>query len=532
MMNKTQKYFFNALMLSVVALLMRGISVVYNVYITEKVGAEGMGLLTLCGGIYGFGITLATSGINMAVVRLVSSAMPDEELSLASKKSEERVRKIMKNALCYCLFFGATSAFTLYISAENIARYLLLDIRASACLKLMSFSLLPISICSALNGYFCAVRRVYKNVISQLCEQGFKIFIVTALLLTIAPKGVEFACIAVVCGGALAEALGVVISGALFLFDRKIHYRKLVKNVRNVSDFDDFDTRIVPIALPVAISAYVRSALSTIEHLLIPWGFRKNGASSVNALASYGVLHGMVIPLLLFPSAILGAFSSLLVPELSSALAMKDEKRIKRIVSRVFDTTLLFALGVSGIFICFSEEIGIFMYGSALASHYIRLLAPLIPLMYLDGAVDSMLKGLGYQLYTMRVNIVDSVISVALIIILLPAFGINGLVAVIFITELVNTSFSILKLLEVARVQTPIGKWIIKPICAIVFSTCISRLIFNIPFFISISGKALIVLEVTVTAVIYLIISCAIGSLSKNDISFYKRVFCRKKSKK
>lgn len=531
-MNKTQKYFFNAFLLSLVALVMRGVAVSFNVYVTGKVGAQGMGLLTLCGGVYGFCITFATSGINMAVVRLVSSALPDDNLKMIDKKGSMRVRKIMINALFYCLFFGLVASVVLFLSADAIAIFLLKDKRAISCLKLMSFSLLPISICSALNGYFYAVRRVYKNVISQLCEQGFKIFVVTALLITIAPKGIEYACVAVVAGGALAEGLGVLVSGILYLFDRKLHYQKIAKNGNNVSKIDDFDTRVVPIGLPVAISAYVRSALSTAEHLLIPWGFRKNGVSSSSAMASYGILHGMVVPLLLFPSAILGAFSSLLVPELSSALASQDESRIKRIVSRVFDTSLLFSLGVSGAFICFSSEIGIYIYNSDVASHYIKLLAPLIPLMYLDGAVDSMLKGLGHQLYTMRVNIVDSFLSVLLILVLLPSFGITGYVMVIFITELVNTSFSILKLLTVTEARTNIVKWILKPIISIVLSTCISRAIFNLYVFSNNGGKLFTFIELGFTGILYLFISCIIGSINKRDLSFFKGIFKVKRAKK
>ncbi len=531
-LNKTQKYFFNAFLLSLVALIMRGISVSFGVYVTGKVGAEGMGLLTLCGGVYGFLITLATSGINMAVVRLVSSALPEDNLRSIDKKGSTRVRKIMKNAILYCLFFGSIASFILFISADNIALHLLKDARASSCLRLMSFSLLPISVCSALNGYFYAVRRVYKNVISQLCEQGFKIFVVTALLLTIAPKGIEYACIAVSGGGALAEGIGVVVSGVLYIFDRARHYQKNAKNVDNVSENDNFDTRIIPIALPVAISAYARSALSTAEHLLIPWGFRKNGVNTSLALASYGVLHGMVVPLLLFPSAILGSFSSLLVPELSSALACKNEERIRSIVSRVFDASLLFSLGVSGIFICFSSELGIYIYNSEQASIYIRLLAPLIPLMYLDGAVDAMLKGLGYQLYTMRVNIVDSLLSVIFIILLLPSFGIKGYVAVIFITELVNTTFSILKLLEVSRVATPIGKWVLKPIASVIFATVTARFIFNLPILASHSGRLFTFVELGATGALYLIFSCLIGAISKNDLSYYKGIFKVKESKK
>lgn len=539
--NRVKKYFFNGLLLSCVALIMRTISVSFNIYVTGKIGAEGMGLLTLTGGIYGFAITFATSGINLAVVRLISSCFSDESTHF-DKKADTRVRKIMQSALCYCLIFSLTASIILFISAKSIGLYILGDVRTVPSLKLLSFSLVPISISSALNGYFCGVRRVYKNVITQLFEQGAKIAVVSFLLITIAPAGLEYACVAVVGGGAISEIVSSIVSAFLYFFDRNLHSHKKSKNTgktqkisHSVSKNNVFSIKtekialkssdkIIPIALPVAVSAYVRSALSTIEHLAIPWGLKKSGINSSSALASYGILHGMVIPVLLFPSAILNAFSSLLVPELSSAVSLNDEARIKSIVSRVFDMTLIFAIGVSGVFICFSSEIGVFIYKSYEASRYIKLLAPLIPLMYLDGAVDAMLKGLGKQIYTMRVNIIDSLLSVLLIVALLPSFGIKGYVTVIFVTELINTSFSILKLLNVSNVKTPVNKWIIKPIVSIFLATAFSRLIFNFDMFFFFSGKLLTFIEIGFTAFLYLVISRFIGSITKKDTDFLKRI--------
>ena len=524
--NRLKRYFFNALLLSCGALIMRTVSVSFSLYVSGKIGSEGMGLLTLTSGIYGFAITFATSGINMAVVRLVSASLPYNNTDIFDKRSDMCVKRIMKNALFYCLIFSITASVILFISSESIGKYLLGDTRTVPSLRLMSFSLVPISISSALNGYFCAVRRVYKNVIVQLCEQGAKIGVVTFLLLTIAPAGLEYACIAVVAGGALSEGVCVVVSGILYFFDRKIHRQKKSKNVEGVLkkglfliekerslEIKDEETRIIPIALPVGISAYVRSALVTIEHLCIPWGLKRSGLNASASLSSYGILHGMVIPILLFPSAVLGAFSSLLVPELSSSMAQGDFRRIKRIVSSVFTVTLIFAMGVSGIFICYSYEIGAFLYGSYEAGVYIRLLAPLIPLMYLDGCVDSMLKGLGEQVYSMRVNIIDSLISVILIIALLPQFGINGYVAVIFITELINTSLSILKLLNITKIKAPIFKWVIVPLICVVIATILSRLIFS---FIASYGKATTIIQIVATSLLYLTIYGIIISKRKS----------------
>ena len=528
--NRFKRYIFNGLLLSCVALIMRAVSVSFNVYVSSKIGSESMGLLTLTGGIYGFAITFATSGINIAVVNRVSACLPYENSDYFDSRSNECVKRIMKNALFYCLSFSVTASVVLFISSENIGRYLLNDIRTVPSLRLMSFSLVPISISSMLNGYFCAVRRVYKNVIVQFCEQGAKIFVVTFLLLTIAPYGIEYACIAVVTGGALSEGVCVVISAILYFFDRKIHCRKTHKNRLDVSkkgcffvkndvkrEIKDEETKIIPIALPLGVSAYVRSALVTIEHLCIPWGLKKSGLNSSMALSSYGVLQGMVIPILLFPSCVLGSFSSLLVPELSSSLAQGDNARIRRIVSKVFSTSLIFAVGVSGIFIAYSYEIGAFLYGNNEAGEYIKLLAPLIPLMYLDNSVDCMLKGLGKQVYSMRVNIIDSLISVILIIVLLPIYGIKGYVAVIFITELINTSFSILKLISITDIKTPIFKWVVIPLICIIGATFVSRLMFN---FTIVDDKATTVLQIVLTSIIYLLIYLCIRKQPKSKAVF------------
>lgn len=532
--NRFKRYIFNGLLLSCVALIMRAVSVSFNVYVSSKIGSESMGLLTLTGGIYGFAITFATSGINIAVVNRVSACLPYENSDYFDLRSNECVKRIMKNALFYCLSFSVTASVVLFISSENIGRYLLNDIRTVPSLRLMSFSLVPISISSMLNGYFCAVRRVYKNVIVQFCEQGAKIFVVTFLLLTIAHYGIEYACIAVVAGGALSEGVCVVISAILYFFDRKIHCRKIHKNRLDVSkkgcffvkndvkrEIKDEETKIIPIALPLGVSAYVRSALVTIEHLCIPWGLKKSGLNSSMALSSYGVLQGMVIPILLFPSCVLGSFSSLLVPELSSSLAQGDSARIRRIVSRVFSTSLIFAVGVSGIFIAYSYEIGTFLYGSNEAGEYIKLLAPLIPLMYLDNSVDCMLKGLGKQVYSMRVNIIDSLISVILIIVLLPIYGIKGYVAVIFITELINTSFSILKLISITDIKTPIFKWVVIPLICIIGATFVSRLIFN---FTIVDDKATTVLQIVLTFIMYLSIYLCIKNSLKARLFLWGNV--------
>ncbi|MBO5212151.1 MAG: polysaccharide biosynthesis protein [Clostridia bacterium] len=511
-MNGVKKFFLNALILSCASIIMRAISVSFNIFVSNKIGAEAMGLITLTTSVYGLAITLATSGINLAVVRLVSASI---------SKNDGNTPKIMRSAFIYASVFSLSAGFILFISAKNIGAFVLDDIRTASSLKLLSFTLFPIAISSVLNGYFYAVRRVYKNVIVQFCENGVKIGFTLAFLFILAPWGMELACISVIAAGAIAEVASLIINVILFFFDRRIHSRNESKSLEKSGFFD----KIFFAAFPLGVSAYVRAALSTVEHLAIPWGLKKSGASASSALSNYGILHGMVFPVLLFPSCVLNSFSSLLVPELSASLAQKNTARISHIVSKVFSFSLLFSIAVSGIFISFSYEIGYFLYGSYEAGEFIKLLSSLIPLMYLDGAVDAMLKGLGEQLYTMRVNIADSLISVVLIVALLPSFGIKGYIGVIFITELLNTSLSIVKLLDITKIKTPVLKWVFKPLLNIIISTFITKAIF---IFTPIS-KLSTILEISVTAIIYLLLSRLFGAISSDDIEWGKRIISKEK---
>jgi hypothetical protein len=65
-------------------------------------------------------------------------------------------------------------------------------------------------------------------------------------------------------------------------------------------------------AVPLALSAYVRSVLLNIEHILIPRKLRQRGESETEAYSHYGILHGMALPLILYPMSPLSSFSGLL----------------------------------------------------------------------------------------------------------------------------------------------------------------------------------------------------------------------------
>jgi stage V sporulation protein B len=491
-----RRFFGNVLLLTSVSLLMRTVSVSFNVYLSNRVGAEALGLFSLLSSVYGFAVTLATSGINLATTRLIAES---EGAPCGCPPSA-----ILRCCVRYSLGFGLSAAILLLLSARFLGETVLDEARTVGSLRVLALPLPFIALSSCLNGYFTARRRVSRNALAQVLEQTVRILLTVLLLRFLLPRGIEYACLAMVLGDAVSEAVSFLILFLLHLQERQSLPHTGPSAPLLPADQGAVRHELRKIALPVAFSSYLRSGLLTVEHILIPIGLRKHGASHAAALASYGVIQNMALPVLLFPSVLLGSVAGLLIPELAEHRVQEDSAGIRKILSAVFGGTLPYAIGVAGILLCFSEELGLVLYGNAEAGRYLRLLAPLIPLMYLDSATDAMLKGLGEQLYCMLVNIADALLSVILVWTLLPVMGPQGYVLTLYLCELFNLSCSAARLFHVCRFRLRPVAWILRPLAATVLATrACSLLISQVPT-LQVADRPRLALHLTVTALLYL----------------------------
>ena len=341
------------------------------------------------------------------------------------------------------------------------------------------------------------------------------------LLSAMVSKGIESATLALVIGSAASEALSFLYLIAFYIFDKKRHLReKTPKNDPHMT------SRMLGISLPIALSSYLRSGLVTIEHILIPVGLRKHGVDYSTALASYGTIHGMVFPLILFPSAVCSTFAGLIVPELSE-LADKyktvyKNKHICYIVRRALTFALFFGIGTAGILACFARPLGLAVYDSEEAAGFIRIFAPLIPVMYLDTTVDGMLKGLGQQLHSMFYNIIDASMSVILVWTLIPKIGVYGYVVCIFITELVNLAFSLSRLMTVTGVDIPIPKAILCPILCIAGAASLTSILLHTTR--QTLTLPILILAILICIVLYAILLRITSAVNKEDSAWLKSI--------
>ncbi|MBR2312845.1 MAG: polysaccharide biosynthesis C-terminal domain-containing protein [Clostridia bacterium] len=503
-MKTKQQYFYNALLLTVVTLLMRTVSVGFNVYVSGKVGAEAMGLLSLVSGVYGFAVTLATSGIHLATVRTFA-----ERLKLSGGAEN---RKCLCACLSYAAFFGSLASILLFALARPIGLYVLKDARTVRALTMLAFTLFPIAVSAVFNGYFTAMRRAYKNAIAQVTEQAVKITFTGYLLVLVAPNTVEGSILAILMGGAVSETLTFLLNLVLYVLD-KCHF-KGIKQQKSGSKIN-----VAAIALPVAISAYMRSGLLTIEHILIPRGLQAYGAGNSAALAAYGTLHGMALPVILYPAAILSSFSALLIPEITEQNTIGNKREIRYIAGRAYQAALLFSIGTAAVMLFLSGELGEVLYSSSEVGRFIKLLAPLIPIMYIDTATDALLKGLGEQVYSMNVNIIDALISVILVWLLVPHMGISGYLVTIYVTEIFNAACSICRLLKVSGYRPKIVSLFVRPLFAAIGATVIANLLLHF-FTAHASTAATLVLHILIVSALYFSLLLLTRTLPASDVKW------------
>ena len=463
-MSTRRKFLKNGILLCAVGLSSRTVALIMGAFISRTIGAEGIGLNSLVMNVYTFALTFATAGIQLTVTALVAGALGEGKRSDTSR--------ILRGAFSYALIFSTAATLALLFLSGALSRHVIGDSRVSGAVNILAFSLIPAALSAVISGYFVGMRHVSLNAAVGVVGQTARVVLTVLLLLRYKDGGTHSAIFALALGVTLTELCVFALSMLEFIIDR------FVGKFDGQRGFGLKDVSVV--AMPLALSAYVRSALLTLEHSLIPKRLRLYGQDGGESLASYGYIGGMALPLLLYPMVPLSAFSSLLVPEFAEARAGGGFKRMEYIASRALTLTLSYAICAAVLFFTFSEELGYVVYGSYNAGHYIALLAPVVPIMYLDHVADNMLKGIGEQVYSMWVNIIDSFLSVCLVFVLIPIFGISGYAFVIVGMEAFNFLLSAVRLKKRVSFKIDFIRAVIMPLLSMGISSFLVKSLFRV----------------------------------------------------
>lgn len=431
---RMKKLALDTALLTGASIVMRCIGLVYQVWLAGRIGSAGIGLFQLVSSVTMLSATLAISGIRFTTTRLVA-----EEIGAGCGDS---VGSAIWRCILYAAFFGSAAFLILFFGAEPIGFLWVGDARTVLSLKIISFSLPMIALSSVFNGYFIASGRAYKSAAVQVMEQLINIGCVVVFLSLSPENDLEKCCASISAGNVVADLSSLLVAASVFAHDRR-------KHGCGGGAGDGLTGRMLRIAVPLALSAYARTSLTTLENLLVPRKLRSAGLSADTALSGYGTITGMVYPIITFPSCLLTAMAELSIPELTAAQVSGDRERIERTVSSLLRVTLVFSLVCAAFMFLNAEPLGVLIYKTHAVGRYIRIFSLLLPIMYMDIVTDGCLKGLGQMMYSMSFNIAEACIGVFLVITILPRHALNGYIFVLFFCEVFNFILSMRRLRKV-----------------------------------------------------------------------------------
>ena len=421
-MGKKIPIFYNALLLTGVNLLLRFVGTSFQVFLSGKIGAEGIGLLQLVLSIGSMAMTVGMGGIRTATMYLCAEAV--------GQKRKERLPWIISGCVLYSLLISSLVGILLFTSAPWIANKWIGDRSVIGAVRLLAVFLPVNCLCGVMVGHFTGINRIGTLAVVEVAEQLLSMGFTIILLSLWAKNDTARSCLSVIVGSGSGAAFTLV---TLVLLKQK---EKSTIGTRTSVRGKLFET-----AVPLAIADDVKAGISTTENLMVP---KRLGlyANEMTPLATFGIVCGMVFPVIMFPTAILFGLAELLIPELARCNAAGSRKRIKHLAERSLMMTLIYGAIFGGILILSAENLCMKLYGSKEAGNYLQWYAILAPMLYCDMIVDAMAKGLGQQKICVRYNIITSALDVALLYILLPRYGMNGYFVSFLITHLLNFCLS------------------------------------------------------------------------------------------
>lgn len=397
------------LLLTLSSFFLRGIGMVYRIVLSDRIGTEGMGLYQLIMTVYMLFSMLACAGLTITVSRLCA-------------EQPRSGRSIVARSCGYAAVLGGALGAILFLLSGWIAERLLGDARAAMSLRWIAPSLPMMGISAVLRGYFLSRGDVARPTAAQMTEQVVRVGLVLFLLFYFDVAGLATACAVILFGATAAELVSLALYSAFYLRCRQ--------GEGEVFPFSS----ILRGTLPIWLGALLQCGMQTAENLLIPTLLKLSGASASHALSQYGLLSGMVLPILLFPAAFPAAVGTLLLPEIARDNALGRFERVRGLTLKTLSATLYLSVAFCALFLLFGQGLMQFLYQSEAAGGLLILLAPLLPLLYVENICDSLLKGLGRQSATLVIETIDSALRILGILLLLPRLGMMGYVLILYLS--------------------------------------------------------------------------------------------------
>ncbi len=437
-MKKTNPLITGTIILTVTGFASRFIGFFYRIFLSRVFGAEGMGLYQLTAPVLALTFSVTVSGMQTAISKFVAG-----ETSTRNYRASFRT---LFTGFGISMLLSAGCTAYIYLFSDTIAANLLFEPRTAPLLRIIALSIPMTTVHSCINGYFYGIRKTSVPSAAQLVEQLVRVGSVYLIYAHYTAKGytptISFSVVGLIIGE--AASMLVCLAAIYFRFYSLTLSHSLFRKIKEPAvTYGREARRLLSLAVPLSLNRTLINFLQSVEAIYIPQCLQRYGYNNAKALSVYGVLTGMALPLIFFPSAITNSVSVLLLPIVSEADGSGNHGAVRRAVRTSIKYCFLLGFLCTGVFLLFGRFAGTFLYNSALAGSFIITLSFICPFMYIASTLNSILNGLGRTGSTFLFSMVSLGLRLAFVFWLIPVLGIHGYLYGLLASQLLQTGLCV-----------------------------------------------------------------------------------------
>lgn len=443
--------FKGTIILTLSGILSRFMGFFYRVFLSRAIGAEGMGLYQLVFPVYILASSITVSGIQTAISRLVSAR--------TASVSSESGKTILLTGILISAGLSIPVSALLFFLASPIAIWYLKSPAATDLLRLVALAIPFGAFHACADGYYLGIRNTVVPAIRQLLEQAVRFLLLLPLYYGFFPHSVPLTPLIAVLILVLEECAAALFSFfTLFfslsrpgntLFLQKI---RLFLQYHHTVLYSD-SAELLSVALPLTGNRVVVCLLQSLEASLLPVRLCCYGYTAAQALRIYGILTGMSLPMILFPTAVTSALCAMLLPSVSAAWASGFIVTVHRLIQKSILSCLSIGLVFSLSFLLLGKPVTVLLFQNELAGCYVQAFAFVCPLLYLNPVLFSILNGLGKSSAVFFYSLGSLVLRLVFLFFVVPFWGITGYFMGLFLSQLLCCFLSLRSLGKQCRLR-------------------------------------------------------------------------------
>ncbi len=361
-----------------------GFRVVLNVFI----GDEGLGLYGAAYPIYGTLLALSSAGIPVAISKLVSQYM--------ARKDYQGAYRIFRTAFSIVTVSGLIVSLFMFLSAPYLALNIAKDSKAVYPIAAIAPAVLFTSVMACYRGFFQGQQQMIPTAVSQIVEQIFRVGVALFLVVMLLPKGLEYAAAGATFGAVAGALAGLLLLLFLYFRDRTGHLPLIVpRNTSSSQNNREMLRNIFAISIPITLSHLVTPLQSLIDLSTVLIRLEHLGLGESRRWALYGQLTNIANPIIHSPQILTVAIAVSLLPAISEASALNNDRLIRFRSSLALRLSILLGLPAAiGIYIL-ATPITVLLFQNQEAGKPLAFMSLAVLFIALFQTSSAILQGLG-----------------------------------------------------------------------------------------------------------------------------------------